>query len=158
MTRRQVANATNRDLFASVNNNPKCIIRFFAHGLTVCLCAYPWKSRPAFCQICCMRNSDGTPKGCAFVKFSTRSAANSAIESLDGKYTMVVSQHHTAPHRPLTYRMDLFYRTDLSYGCGLPYGSVLTNGSIQPYERVLPYGSILSAGSSRLYAPILPYG
>ncbi|CAM9667046.1 unnamed protein product [Ascophyllum nodosum] len=39
-------------------------------------------------EIYCMRNPDGTPKGCAFVKFATRSAAIAAIEALHEKCTM----------------------------------------------------------------------
>lgn len=46
---------------------------------------------PLHGQIYCMRNPDGTPKGCAFVKFSTRSAAIAAIEALHEKCTMDVS-------------------------------------------------------------------
>lgn len=39
-----------------------------------------------------MRNPDGTPKGCAFVKFATRGAAIAAIEALHEKCTMDVSR------------------------------------------------------------------
>lgn len=42
-------------------------------------------------KIYCMRNPDGTPKGCAFVKFSTRTAAVAAIEALHEKCTLDVS-------------------------------------------------------------------
>lgn len=42
-------------------------------------------------QIYCMRNPDGTPKGCAFVKFATRPAAIAAIEALHEKCTLDVS-------------------------------------------------------------------
>lgn len=38
-----------------------------------------------------MRNPDGTPKGCAFVKFAVRTAAIAAIEALHEKCTMDVS-------------------------------------------------------------------
>ncbi|CAN0446898.1 unnamed protein product, partial [Discosporangium mesarthrocarpum] len=39
-----------------------------------------------------MRNPDGTPKGCAFVKFATRAAAVAAIDALHEKCTMEVSK------------------------------------------------------------------
>lgn len=39
-----------------------------------------------------MRNPDGTPKGCAFVKLGSRDAAIAAIEALHEKFTMDVSR------------------------------------------------------------------